>query len=60
MSKRNYKELWQQLKVIVQCSGRKRWQNKGILDTMFLLEANQLGQDPMYEMITALKKAESK
>jgi len=58
MSKRNYKELWNQLKVILLCSGRQRWVNKGILDTMFLLETNQLDQDPMYEMITTLKKTE--
>jgi len=41
MSKRNYKELWEQLKVVVMCGSRKRWSKRDIYDTMTSLEVYQ-------------------
>ena len=57
MSKRNYKELWQQLKVIVLYGKSKRYGKVELLDIMGLLELGQLAQDPMSEI---LKVAEVK
>lgn len=46
MSKRNYKELWEQLKVVVSCGSRKRWGKNELLETMTNLEVYQRVRDP--------------
>lgn len=56
MSKRNYKELWEQLKVIILCSGRRRWSQKDIFQTMTNLELMQLAQDPLGEILKVSKE----
>jgi len=60
MSKRNYKELWNQLKVVVLCSGKVRWHNKAIYDTMYLLELHQLNQDPVLKVMMQVDKVVKK
>lgn len=57
MSKRNYKELWEQLKVVVLCGGKKRWSSKDIQGTMTSLEIFQLNQGPLDVMAPSLIKS---
>jgi len=46
MNKRNYKELWGQLKVVVMCGSRKRWSRRDIYDAMISLETYQATKEP--------------
>ena len=46
MRKRNYKELWEQLKVVVSCGSRKRWGKNEVLETMTSLEVYQIMRSP--------------
>lgn len=49
MNKRNYKELWENLKVVVRCGGRKRWSKNELLETMTNLEVYQRTKRPTEE-----------
>lgn len=49
MNKRNYKELWEQLKVVVSCGSRKRWGKNELLETMANLEVYQSMESPTKE-----------
>lgn len=49
MSKRNYKELWENLKVIVRCGGRKRWGKNELLEAITNLEVYQRMKSPAGE-----------
>ena len=41
MNRLNYKELWEQLKVVASCGSRKRWGKNELLETMTSLEVYQ-------------------
>ena len=41
MAKPNYKELWEQLLMIVICEVRRSWPNTKLLSTMTILEKRQ-------------------
>jgi len=56
-SKRNHKELWEQLKCVIVYGKQKRFSRKDIYDLMSMLELGQLAQDPLGELETTLKEA---
>jgi len=60
MSKRNYKELWEQLKVIAICGGKIRWSNGAIFKTMTDLELFQLTQDPLRDVLKVTREVAKK
>lgn len=58
MSKRNYKELWEQLKAIILCGGKKRYTREELYRAMSDLELMQLCQDPLVEILKVSEKVE--
>lgn len=56
-SKRNHKELWEQLKCVVVYGKQKRFTRKDVYDLMTCLEMGQLAQDPLGELEKVLKEA---
>ncbi len=51
MNKRNYRELWEQLKAIILFGKQQRWERKELYELMSNLELNQLAQDPLAEIL---------
>ena len=51
MSRRNYKELWEQLKVVVMYGGRQRYSTEELCKIIGNLEIGQLCQDPMRRIL---------
>ena len=47
MKRRNYRELWEQLKVILLYGGRQRYTTGELCRILESLEVGQLCQDPM-------------
>ena len=60
MSRRNYKELWEQLKVVICCNSRLRYSRKEVFELIENLEILQLGQDPLKVMLEELSKSKKK
>jgi len=56
MEKRNHKELWEQLKVLITYGKQQRYGKKEIIDLMGLLEIGQLAQDPLAEILSIRKE----
>ncbi len=52
-SRRNYKELWEQLKIAILFSGNRRFSSKDLYDLLTLMEVSQLSQDPVEEILEA-------
>lgn len=46
-SKRNHKELWEQLKVLIIYGKQKRYTKEEVYNLMTQLEIGQLSQDPL-------------
>lgn len=51
MSKRNHKELWEQLKVLIIYGYKKRYTQKELYNLMKSLELGQLTQDPISQIL---------
>jgi len=49
-SKRNHRELWEQLKAVILYGKQKRFPRKELYDLMLELEIGQLAQDPIRQM----------
>lgn len=56
MNRRNYKELWEQLKVLVVCGSKKRYNQGELYKVMSDLELLQLCQDPLREILQVTKE----
>jgi len=56
MSKRNHKELWEQLKVIVLHSPKRRYTRRELYELITNLELSQLAQDPLATMLEAMER----
>lgn len=56
MSKRNYRELWQQLKTVVLFGGKSRYTRRELHEMMSFMELAQLAQDPFKEMLEPVKE----
>lgn len=59
MSKRNHKELWEQLKVIVLHSKQRRWTKKELYELMSSLELCQLAQDPLAKTLKTMEETDA-
>jgi len=46
-SKRNHRELWEQLKAVILYGKQNRFSRKELFDLMLELEVGQLAQDPL-------------
>ena len=58
MSRRSYRELWEQLKVVILFSNRKRYSRKELHDIMVSMEIAQLAQDPTDSILKATTRVE--
>jgi len=56
MNKRNHKELWEQLKVLIIYSSKRRYSQGELYEIMSRLELGQLAQDPFIEILKASKE----
>lgn len=54
MSKRNYRELWQQLKTVILLGGKRRYTRKELYEMLTHMELAQLSQDPFKDMLEAM------
>ncbi len=54
MSKRNHRELWEQLKVLILHSKQKRYTRKELYELMTGLELSQLAQDPLATLLETM------
>ena len=55
MNRRNHKELWEQLKVLIIYGKQQRYNKRELYDLMFWLELGQLAQDPIGELQKIVK-----
>jgi hypothetical protein len=60
VSRRNHKELWEQLRVLILYSKQRRYSKKELYDLMFMLEVGQLAQDPLGEIAKITKEVTKK
>ena len=58
MNRRNHKELWEQLKVLIIYGKQQRYNKRELYDLMFSLELGQLAQDPIGELQKVVKGVE--
>ena len=49
-NRRNYRELWEQLKAVVLYGKQQRFKREELYDLMLMLEIGQLAQDPLGEI----------
>lgn len=56
MSKRSYKELWEQLKVLILCGSKKRYTQRELYQVMSDLELLQISQDPLGDLLKPRKE----
>lgn len=56
MSKRNHRELWEQLKILLLHSKQRRYTRKELYELMTNLEVSQLAQDPFKSMLESMKE----
>lgn len=57
MNKRNHKELWEQLKVLIRYGKQKRYSREELYKLMSELEVGQLVQDPLTQMSRIISEA---
>lgn len=55
-SKRNHRELWEQLKAVITYGKQNRFSRKELYDLMLELEIGQLAQDPLGELERTVRK----
>ena len=55
VSKRNHRELWKQLKVLIIYGKQNRYSKEELYDLMVNLELGQLVQDPLKELNRTVK-----
>lgn len=56
MSKRNYKTLWEQLKILVLHGGKKRYTKRELYELMTNLEVSQLAPDPFAALLETMEE----
>jgi len=56
VSKRNHRELWKQLKVLIIYGKQNRYSKEELYDLMVNLELGQLVQDPLKELNRTVKE----
>lgn len=57
MARRNHKELWEQLKVLILHGKQKRYTRRELYELMTNLEVSQLAQDPFAALLGAMEEA---
>lgn len=60
MSRRNYKELWEQLKVLVLYGGKRRYSQVELYKIITNMEVGQLCQDPISEILKVSGEVDKK